>query len=103
MRGTDKSKPKWKRRCGNWWPEECNCDGFDNLRSLIDPKRRAGQGHGRTARPAHSSGRWALLHTVKRSKDRALETTCWMLLRGYGIVFRDVLARETNSPIASKC
>src|SRR5436309_1643544 len=28
-------------------------DGFDNLRSLIDPKRRAGQGSGRMARPRH--------------------------------------------------
>src|SRR5579863_4943786 len=37
-------------------------DGFDNLRSLIDPKRRAGQGSGRSTRPRHSSGRWALLH-----------------------------------------
>src|SRR5207244_1348794 len=36
-------------------------DGFDNLRSLIDPKRRAGQGSGRMARPRHSAGRWALL------------------------------------------
>ncbi|MFZ0956935.1 MAG: DEAD/DEAH box helicase, partial [Candidatus Sulfotelmatobacter sp.] len=31
-------------------------DGFDNLRSLIDPKRRAGQGSGRSTRPRHSSG-----------------------------------------------
>ena len=30
-------------------------DGFDNLRSLIDPKRRAGQGSGRTLRPRHSA------------------------------------------------
>jgi ATP-dependent Lhr-like helicase len=74
-------------------------DGFDNLRSLIDPKRRAGQGNGRTARPRHSSGRWALLYTdgiVER--NRTVEATCWMLLKRYGIVFRDVLARETNLP-----
>jgi ATP-dependent Lhr-like helicase len=74
-------------------------DGFDNLRSLIDPKRRAGQGSGRTTRPRHSSGRWALLyteHVVER--NRAVEATCWMLLKRYGIVFREVLARETNLP-----
>src|SRR5262249_40551379 len=35
-------------------------DGFDNLRSLIDPKRRAGQGSGRTTRPRHSAGRWGV-------------------------------------------
>src|SRR5207249_2907720 len=33
-------------------------DGFDNLRSLIDSKRRSGHGSGRTARPRHSAGRW---------------------------------------------
>src|SRR5579872_6257816 len=74
-------------------------DGFDNLRSLIDPKRRAGQGSGRTARPRHSSGRWALLYTDQAlERNRTVEATCWMLLKRYGIVFRDVLARETNLP-----
>ena len=37
-------------------------DGFDNIRALIDPKRRSGQGHGRTTRPRHSAGRWSLLY-----------------------------------------
>ena len=47
-------------------------DGFDNLRSLIDPKRRAGQGSGRTSRPRHSTGRWALLYTDAASdRNRA--------------------------------
>ena len=74
-------------------------DGFDNLRSLIDPKRRAGQGSGRSTRPRHSSGRWALLQTSDVvEKPRALEAACWMLLRRYGIVIRDVLARESNLP-----
>jgi ATP-dependent helicase Lhr and Lhr-like helicase len=74
-------------------------DGFDNLRSLLDPKRRAGQGHGRTTRPRHNAGRWAVLHADSSvERDRALEATCWMLLKRYGIVFRDLLARETNLP-----
>ena len=74
-------------------------DGFDNLRSLIDPKRRAGQGNGRTSRPRHSSGRWALLHSEQVvERPRAVEAACWMLLRRYGIVVRDVLAREANLP-----
>jgi ATP-dependent helicase Lhr and Lhr-like helicase len=74
-------------------------DGFDNLRSLIDPKRRAGQGTGRTLRPRHSSGRWALLHAdVAVERPRAVEAACWMLLRRYGIVIRDLLARESNLP-----
>ena len=74
-------------------------DGFDNLRSLIDPKRRAGQGSGRTTRPRHNAGRWALLHADEVvERPRAVEAACWMLLRRYGIVVRDVLAREANLP-----
>ena len=74
-------------------------DGFDNLRALIDPKRRAGQGSGKTSRPRHSSGRWALLHAdVATERPRAVEAACWMLLRRYGIVIRDLLARESNLP-----
>jgi ATP-dependent helicase Lhr and Lhr-like helicase len=74
-------------------------DGFDNLRSLIDPKRRAGQGVGKMTRPRHNAGRWALLRAdVGVERPRALEAACWMLLRRYGIVIRDVLARESNLP-----
>jgi ATP-dependent Lhr-like helicase len=74
-------------------------DGFDNLRSLIDPKRRAGQGSGRTTRPRHNAGRWALLHADEVvERPRAVEAACWMLLRRYGIVVRDVLTREANLP-----
>jgi ATP-dependent Lhr-like helicase len=74
-------------------------DGFDNLRSLIDPKRRAGQGSGKSTRPRHSSGRWALLHAdVAAERPRAVEAACWMLLKRYGIVIRDLLARESNLP-----
>ena len=74
-------------------------DGFDNLRSLTDPKRRAGQGNGRSARPRHSTGRWAVLHAdMAVERSRAVEAACWMLLRRYGIVIRDLLAREANLP-----
>ena len=31
-------------------------------------------------------------------RPRAVEAACWMLLRRYGIVIRDVLAREANLP-----
>ena len=74
-------------------------DGFDNLRALIDPKRRSGQGIGRTSRPRHSAGRWSLLFSGEaHDRTRALEATCWMLLRRYGVVFRELLTRETNLP-----
>ena len=31
-------------------------------------------------------------------RSRAVEAACWMLLRRYGIVIRDLLARESNVP-----
>ncbi len=72
-------------------------DGFDNLRALIDPKRRAGQGrHGRYARPRFSSGRWSLLHTYQiDDRNKIIEATGRILLNRYGIVFRDLLTRES--------
>jgi len=74
-------------------------DGFDNLRALIDPKRRSGQGSGRSARPRHSTGRWSLLYSGDSSdRNLALEAICTMLLRRYGIVFREVLTREAILP-----
>jgi ATP-dependent Lhr-like helicase len=74
-------------------------DGFDNLRALIDPKRRAGQGSGRASRPRHSTGRWAVLHTDSAvERERAIEATCWMLLKRYGVIFRDLMVRESNLP-----
>jgi ATP-dependent Lhr-like helicase len=98
VRGTGKLKAEietalWELVAGGL----VTADGFDNLRALIDPKRRSGQGSGRTTRPRHSTGRWALLFTDQQvEKNRAMEATCWMLLKRYGIVFRDVLAREAN-------
>ncbi|HEY1467754.1 MAG TPA: DEAD/DEAH box helicase [Candidatus Acidoferrum sp.] len=77
-------------------------DGFDNLRALIDPKRRAGQGSGRSARPRHSGGRWALLfpHETDNPGDKnpAIESICWMLLNRYGVLFRELLTRESILP-----
>ena len=99
-----------------------NADGFDSLRLLIDPRRkRAFSAPGRTkAAGRHASGRWALLADpgqqpdapISRDREAAaeaatqaavrhdaqLESACHMLLRRYGIVFRDALARETTVP-----
>jgi ATP-dependent Lhr-like helicase len=70
-------------------------DGFDNLRALIDPKRRAGQGRGRKARPRHSTGRWSLLFSGEApDRTKALEAVCRVLLERYGVVFRELTLRE---------
>jgi ATP-dependent helicase Lhr and Lhr-like helicase len=74
-------------------------DGFDNLRALIDPKRRAGQGSGRSTRPRDSVGRWSLLFSGGSEEQAAeMEAICWMLLKRYGVVFRELLTRESILP-----
>jgi ATP-dependent Lhr-like helicase len=74
-------------------------DGFDNIRALIDPKRRAGHGKGHNARPRHSAGRWSLLYTSEAlDRSRVMESVCWTLLKRYGVVFREMVARETMAP-----
>jgi ATP-dependent Lhr-like helicase len=73
-------------------------DGFDNLRSLIDPKRRAGNGK-KHVRPRHTMGRWSLLHADGAGQPaKMLEATCRMLLARYGVVFRELLVRESILP-----
>jgi ATP-dependent helicase Lhr and Lhr-like helicase len=84
-----------------------SADGFDQLRSMIDPDRR---------RTAHSSyrkvrsvtGRWSLLRSdaptpkdeieQARYNDIAIESAARMLLNRYGVVFRDLLGLESNIP-----
>jgi ATP-dependent helicase Lhr and Lhr-like helicase len=77
-------------------------DGFENLRALVTPKSASGTGLGRAMgkvrRPRHAPGRWSLLYTEGADRDRSVESCCWMLLRRYGVVFRDLLVRETNLP-----
>ena len=100
VRGTGKLKSEvetalWELVAGGL----LTADGFDNLRALIDPKRRAGQGSGRSTRPRHSTGRWSLLYSGEPAdRNVALEAICWMLLRRYGIVFREALTRESILP-----
>src|SRR3954452_23593651 len=74
-------------------------DGFDKLRALIDPKRRAGQGSGKSNRPRHSAGRWSLLSPPHgEDSGRAIESVCRVLLERYGVVFRELLMRESMLP-----
>ena len=86
-------------------------DGFDNLRALIDPHRRRAEGRDRLHRPRHASGRWSLLRAdagyalrqASNASNPALSTqhpalsekVARQLLHRYGVVFRDLLARES--------
>ena len=95
-------------------------DGFDNLRALIDPRRRRAEASDRNRRPRHVGGRWSLLRPVlgqspascqvsadSRSPSssahvlgfsqpaQGTERIARQLLQRYGVVFRDLLARES--------
>jgi ATP-dependent Lhr-like helicase len=100
VRGTDKLKSEietalWELVAAGL----ITADGFDNLRALIDPKRRAGQGSGKTNRPRHSAGRWSLLYPPHgEDSGRAVESVCRVLLERYGVVFRELLVRESMLP-----
>jgi ATP-dependent Lhr-like helicase len=73
-------------------------DGFDNLRALMDPRRRRAETESRGRRPRHVAGRWSLLRVdqipKESDRDRLAEQMATRLLRRYGVVFRDLVRRE---------
>jgi ATP-dependent Lhr-like helicase len=84
-------------------------DGFDQLRAMMDPRRKSTTTDTPGKRTVRSSaGRWSLLseelHAAPtpieqaRRTDAALESAARMLLVRYGILFRDLLTRESNAP-----
>ncbi len=70
-------------------------DGFDALRALADRKRRLGE-KGLRARPRSSGGRWSRL--VAETDHVDAEAFARRLLARWGVVFRDVVERETLAP-----
>jgi ATP-dependent Lhr-like helicase len=75
-------------------------DGFENLRSLVDPKRRRGEGRGKYARPRHAAGRWAMVRhaSAALTDDARAAAFADQLLERWGVIFRDLLARESLAP-----
>ncbi len=84
-------------------------DGFDQLRACMDPRRKSTTTETQGKRPTrNSAGRWSLLteelHAAPtaieqaRRSDAALESFARQLLGRYGILFRDLLTRESNAP-----
>ncbi len=78
-------------------------DGVAGLRSLLagsarKPARRLRALPG--GRPRHlPAGRWALFHEERPADDdERLEAVATQLLRRYGVVFRELLARERGLP-----
>lgn len=89
-----------------------SADGYDQLRIMMDPKRKpmaAEPVTNATRRATRSTaGRWSLFtedeHRQATAAERAREeevslaASARMLLARYGVVFRDILARESNAP-----
>jgi ATP-dependent Lhr-like helicase len=85
-------------------------DGIAGLRVLLTPEhKRAGKRRslrvisgGRSAERMMPVGRWSLWRHIAPEGDfnsgAALERKAAQLLQRYGVVFRDLLARESNPP-----
>ena len=83
-------------------------DGFDQLRACMDPRRKSVTEAPAKRAVRSSAGRWSLLceevHAAAtvieqaRRTDAALESFARQLLGRYGVVFRDLLLRESNAP-----
>jgi ATP-dependent Lhr-like helicase len=86
-------------------------DGFENLRALVDPKRRLAGARHHSRRARFVPGRWALLRPASTSapaggelqrgeslRPDTLEAIARQLLLRWGVVFRDLLARESIAP-----
>ena len=75
-------------------------DGFAGLRSLVDGTAKRAQRssrYRRRPRRRHPTSRWSLLGAAFASGD-VVEDRAVQLLHRYGIVFPEVLARETALP-----
>jgi ATP-dependent Lhr-like helicase len=84
-------------------------DGFDQLRACMDPRRKSITTEAPGKRTTRSSaGRWSLLREevqaaptaieMARHAETALESFARQLLNRYGVLFRDLLFGESNTP-----
>jgi ATP-dependent Lhr-like helicase len=78
-------------------------DGYPALRTLIGVSARNDSRRQRRAKSGNSipAGRWTLLRSALMPAAAAEERTeqwCRLLLRRYGVMFRDLLANESAAP-----
>ena len=79
-------------------------DAFAAVRKIAAGAKPARSRRRRVARTLHTAsapiGRWSLFPGALPavSREKYLDAWCRQLLRRYGVVFRDVLARETSAP-----
>ena len=85
-------------------------DGFGGLRQLVGEQRRHSRSNARRRagllrkrNSAGGTGRWSLWRPGAQAADPAAqdglaEQWAWQLLRRWGVVFRDLLAKEVGAP-----
>jgi len=75
-------------------------DGFENLRALIDPRRRRGQGRERARRPRHSGGRWAIMQQADAHLPASTRNEAFVdqLILRWGVLIRDLITKESTAP-----
>jgi ATP-dependent Lhr-like helicase len=73
-------------------------DGFSGLRALVWAARGRRAQHDRRS---HFAGRWTAIAADGEgavvTREEAVESQAWALLRRYGVMFRRLLTRETNA------
>ena len=89
-----------------------SADGFDQLRIMMDPKRKPLAAepltNGARRGTRSTAGRWCLFTEEEprertpieraREEEISLAAAARMFLARYGVVFRDLLTRESNAP-----
>jgi ATP-dependent Lhr-like helicase len=80
------------------------CDGFASVRAVVAGRhgrqtRRNGR-NGARKEISSGAGRWSLFPgaIAPAEEEETAEAWCWQLLKRYGVVFRDLVAREAAAP-----
>jgi ATP-dependent Lhr-like helicase len=106
--GEDTSRALWELVAAGL----VTADGFDSLRMLVDPRRKQAFAAPTRIKPAtrhrNAAGRWSMLCAPIPQQDSAgeaaarheaqVESACTVLFHRYGVVFRDLMQRETSMP-----
>lgn len=77
-------------------------DAFGAVRSIVDRRKKPPRYPGETGRSVWTApvGRWSLFPGAceESSRETRIQGWCRLLLRRYGVVFRDLLTRESAAP-----
>src|SRR5262249_20533013 len=79
-------------------------DSFAAVRKIVEGNKSPRASRSKARRRLHGAsapiGRWSLfpVATVAESREAYLDHWCWQLLKRWGVVFRDLVVRESSAP-----